>query len=192
MFDPQAAYPYVEGMPIMKRTDREMGVITNLIMDMTLMGANDDEVARAVKHSMVVIDAKKHKLNYKLSELENGIQELKDKYQGHYNEKGNWVYGSGTVITRAKSQTHVTKRRGEFSIDPETGEKIWKEAYDAHYTDYKTGKPKTRTQQSYAMLDTDDPYTLMSKYRTPQEEAYAKYASQLKALANEARMKLLH
>ena len=186
-FDPHVEYPEVPGMQYMKRTDREMGVITNLIMDMTLMGAPDDEVARAVKHSMVVIDAKKHKLNYKLSEEENGIKELKDKYQGHYNEKGNWVYGSGTIITRAKSQTHVTKRRGEFSIDPDTGEKIWKEAYDAHYTDYKTGKPKTRTQQSYAMLDTDDPYSLISKYRTPQEEAYARYASQLKALANEAR-----
>ena len=187
MFDPQAAYPYVEGMPIMKRTDREMGVITNLIMDMTLMGAPDDEVARAVKHSMVVIDAKKHKLNYKLSEEENGIQELKDKYQGHYNEKGNWVYGSGTIVTRAKSQTHVPKRRGEFSIDPETGKKIWKEAHDAHYVDYKTGEKKTRTQQSYWMLDVDDPYELISKYHTPQEEAYARYASQLKALANEAR-----
>ena len=56
-----------------------------------------------------------------------------------------------------------------------------------HYIDYKTGKEKTRTQDSYAMLDTDDPYTLMSQYRTPQEEAYAKYAAQLKALANEAR-----
>lgn len=186
-FDPQAAYPEVPGMKHMTRTDREMGIITNLIMDMTLMGASDAEVARAVKHSMVVIDAKKHNLNYKLSELENGIQELKEKYQGHYNEKGNLVFGSGTIVTRAKSQTHVTKRRGEFSIDPETGEKIWKEAHDAHYIDYKTGKEKTRTQQSYAMLDTDDPYTLLSKFRTEQELAYARYAAQLKALANEAR-----
>lgn len=185
-FDPQMAYPEVPGMKYMTHTDREMGTITNLIMDMTLQGAPDEEVARAVKHSMVVIDAKKHKLNYKLSEEENGIKELKDKYQGHYNEKGRWVYGAGTIVTRAKSETHVTKRRGEFGIDPETGEKIWKEAYDAHYIDYK-GNPKTRTQASYAMLDTDDPYTLVSKFQTEQELAYARYASQLKALANEAR-----
>lgn len=34
-----------------------MGVISNLITDMTLRGADEDELARAVKHSMVVIDA---------------------------------------------------------------------------------------------------------------------------------------
>ena len=186
-FDPQMSYPYREGMKVMTRTDIEMGVITNLIMDMTLAGAHDDEVARAVKHSMVVIDAKKHKLDYQLSEKENGIAELKDKYQGHYNEDGRWVHGSGTIVTRAKSETRVNKRRGDFKVDPETGKKIWKDAYDLEYVDSKTGKTKTRTQSSYKMLETDDPYSLVSDTSSSTEMAYARYAAQLKALANEAR-----
>lgn len=185
-FDPQMAYPYVPGMKVMDRTDMEMGKITNLIMDMTLAGAPDDEVARAIKHSMVVIDAKKHKLNYKLSEEENKIKELKDKYQGHYDENGRWRHGSGTIVTRAKSPELVTKRRGEFSIDEDTGKKVWKEAFDAHYLDEK-GREKTRTQKSYRMLETDDPYELVSKDQHPVEMLYARYASQLKALANQAR-----
>jgi len=185
-FDPQMKYPEVPGMKYMQRTDVEMGKITNLIMDMTLAGATDDEVARAVKHSMVVIDAKKHKLNWKLSEEENKIQELKDKYQGHYDEDGHWRHGAGTIVTRSKNQVPVTKRRGEFSIDEDTGKKIWKEAYDAHYVD-KNGKPKIRTQQSVRMLETDDPYSLVSERQHPTEMLYARYASQLKALANQAR-----
>lgn len=185
-FDPQMQYPEVPGMKYMQRTDIEMGKITNLIMDMTLQGAPDEEVARAIKHSMVVIDAKKHKLNYKLSEEENKIKELKDKYQGHYDEDGHWRYGSATIITKSKSPERVTKRRGEYSIDEETGKKVWKEAFDAHYVDEK-GREKVRTQESYKMLEVDDPFDLVSQYQTPQELAYARYASQLKALANQAR-----
>ncbi len=45
----------------MKNTQTEMGKISNLITDMT-KGATQDEFARAVRHSMVVIDAEKHKL----------------------------------------------------------------------------------------------------------------------------------
>lgn len=185
-FDPEVSYPERPGMKYMQRTDMEMGKITNLIMDMTLAGAPDDEVARAVKHSMVVIDAKKHKLDYKLSEEENKIQELKDKYQGHYNEDGRWVYGSGTIVTRAKSPERVAKRRGEFDVDEETGKKVWKEAFDAHYIDEK-GREKTRTQESFRMLEIDDPYELVSEKQNPTELLYARYASQLKALANQAR-----
>src|SRR5699024_5003565 len=57
------AYPsnYVEGVDFKKMSDRqkgtEMGKISNLITDMTIKGADVDEVARAAKHSMVVIDA---------------------------------------------------------------------------------------------------------------------------------------
>lgn len=43
-------------------TQRQMGEISNLITDMTLKGATEPEIARAVKHSMVVIDAAKHRL----------------------------------------------------------------------------------------------------------------------------------
>ena len=50
-----------------RTTQTEMGKISNLITDMTLQGAPENELARAVKHSMVVIDAEKHKLDYKQS-----------------------------------------------------------------------------------------------------------------------------
>lgn len=62
---------------IMKNTQTEMGKVSNLITDMTLKGATEDELARAVRHSMVVIDAEKHKLDYKQSEIDNGISSLK-------------------------------------------------------------------------------------------------------------------
>ena len=68
---------------VMKKTqtNNEMGKISNLITDMTLGGASEQEIARAVKHSMVVIDAEKHKLDYKQSYIDNGIQELKNTWQ---------------------------------------------------------------------------------------------------------------
>lgn len=53
-----------------------MGVISNLITDMTLRGADEKELARAVKHSMVVIDAEKHGLDYKRSERKMVSQNL--------------------------------------------------------------------------------------------------------------------
>jgi len=60
----------------------QMGMISNLIMDMTLKGASPDELARATRHSMTIIDAKKHDLNWKQSEKDNNIQELRLRYQG--------------------------------------------------------------------------------------------------------------
>lgn len=59
---------------LLKKTDTEMGKISNLITDMTLAGADDNKMARAVRHSMVVIDAEKHHLDYKQSEIDNNIQ----------------------------------------------------------------------------------------------------------------------
>jgi hypothetical protein len=66
-FDPQKRYPGYEGMKVMSDKQKQMGDVSNLITDMTILGANPAEIARAVKHSMVVIDAEKHKLNYKQS-----------------------------------------------------------------------------------------------------------------------------
>lgn len=69
---------------LLKKTDTEMGKISNLITDMTLAGADDNKMARAVRHSMVVIDAEKHHLDYKQSEIDNNIPALKKEYQAHY------------------------------------------------------------------------------------------------------------
>ena len=202
-FDPKVEYKIPAGDTKTKRmtdanTQKQMGVVSNLIMDMTLAGASTEELARAVRHSMVVIDAKKHDLDYKRSESDNGIAELKRKYQGHFDENGQYHEGSATLITRAKSEISVPKRQGSGVIDPETGKKTYKTADDIYYetsrVDKKTGevitKQKMRTQQSTKMAETDDAYTLVSYRRTKAELAYAEYANKLKSLANEARKEM--
>lgn len=198
-FDPKMEYPERPGMKYMKNTQTEMGKISNLITDMTLLGANDDELARAVKHSMVVIDAEKHKLDYKKSEADNNIAALKKKYQGHIDENGNYKEGAGTLISRAKSQQSVLKRQGSPIIDPKTGKQSWKVAdelqYEKKIVDKKTGEVKTKTvtktQRSTKMFETDDAYTLVSQSKNPVELAYADYANQMKALANRARKEMI-
>ena len=109
-FDPKMSYPKRPGMKVMKDTQKQMGVISNLITDMTLQGAKPEELARAVRHSMVVIDAEKHELDYKRSEEENGIAALKKKYQGHIGEDGKYHEGASTLISRASSKQKFLKR----------------------------------------------------------------------------------
>lgn len=189
-FDPKLEYGgKKEGtFKPMKNTQTEMGKISNLITDMTLKGATQDELARAVRHSMVVIDAEKHKLDYKQSERDNGISALKKKYQGTVDENGRYHEGAATLISRAKSETSVLKRKGSPIIDKETGEQRYKEVYE-EYTD-KNGKVKVRTQASTKMGETKDARTLSSG--TPQEEAYADYANNMKSLANRARREMMN
>lgn len=190
-FDPKLEYggkPEGSFKP-MRNTQTEMGKISNLITDMTLRGAVPEELARAVRHSMVVIDAEKHHLDYKQSEIDNGIASLKKKYQGSYDEDGRYHEGAATLISRAKSETSVLKRKGSPIINPETGEQTYKEVYE-EYTD-KNGKTRVRTQASTKMAETKDAFTLVSDADTPQERAYATYANEMKSLANRARKEML-
>lgn len=190
-FDPKLEYggkPEGSFKP-MRNTQTEMGKISNLITDMTLRGASEDELARAVRHSMVVIDAEKHHLDYKQSEVDNGIASLKKKYQGNYDEDGRYHEGAATLISRAKSETSVLKRKGSPIINPETGEQTYKEVYE-EYTD-KNGRTRVRTQASTKMAETKDAFTLVSDADTPQERAYATYANEMKSLANRARKEML-
>lgn len=180
----------------MRNTQTEMGKITNLITDMTLSGATDAEKARAVRHSMVIIDAEKHHLDYKQSEIDNDIPSLKRRYQGRYDEDGKYSEGAATIISRAKSETQVPKRRGVPRVnmpdkewyDPSKpeGSLIYKSVRQ-EYTDPKTGKTKIRTQKSTKMAETDDAYSLVSEMANPMELLYASYANRMKGLANQAR-----
>lgn len=166
-------------------TQKQMGMVSNLITDMTLRGADEDELARAVRHSMVVIDAAKHKLDYKQSEKDNGIAELKKNYQPKYDEDGNVVGGGGasTLLSRRKQSTDVPERRGAAMIDKETGKVSYKTSGRKYYdADGKLVEAKTKTP---LLLETDDLRTLSSGTR--QEDAYADYGNKLKALANRAR-----
>ena len=170
----------------MKNTQTEMGIISNLITDMTIKGATDSEKAKAVKHSMVVIDAEKHRLDYKQSYIDNGIASLKKKYQAHEHDDG--YGGASTLLSRAKSETSVLKRKGSPKINKETGEQSYKEVYE-EYVDKKTGKTMVRMQKSTKMAETGDAFTLSSGYK--QEDAYAEYANKMKSLANQARKEML-
>ncbi len=196
-FDPKMEYGTVkkgsdyynssgQKIRVMKNTQTEMGKISNLITDMTLKGATQDELARAVRHSMVVIDAEKHKLDYKTSEEKNGISALKKKYQKHDDGVGSG--GAATLISRSKSETSVLKRKGSPIIDKETGRQSWKSVKE-EYVD-KNGKTQVRTQKSTKMAETRDARTLSSG--TPQEEAYADYANTMKSLANLARKEMVN
>ena len=204
-FDPKVQYgpdTYKAGtVKLMTKhgTQLEMGKISNLITDMTLKGATSDKLARAVRHSMVVIDAEKHRLNYKQSEIDNDIEGLKNEYQPDG--------GASTIISRAKSPERVPKRQGSPRVNikgkdyydptrPE-GALLWKTADDATYEkttiNKRTGEVKTtietRTQDSTKMAETDDAYTLTSdpKNPLPMERLYADYANKMKAMANDAR-----
>ncbi len=190
-FDPKEAYgpdSTTRSYKRMKNTQTEMGKVSNLITDMTLKGATQDELARAVRHSMVVIDAEKHNLDYKRSEQDNGIASLKKKYQGR-EEDGKYKEGAATLISRAKAETSVIKRKGSPIIN-EDGSLSYKTVDDPTYLDKKTGKVKTRTQASTQMAETKDARTLSSG--TPQEDAYADYANRMKALANKARKEMIN
>ncbi len=190
-FDPKEKYPYREGMKIMtpRMKGIEMGKISNLITDMTLKGANDEELARAVRHSMVVIDAEKHKLDYRQSYEDNNIRELNKKYQ----DGG----GVSTIISRAKSEVKVDARKKMYGItekntDISTGKRIY-EKTNEEYVDKKTGKI-VRAQDTITRMEaTDDARDLMSSRTNPylMETIYADYANQMKALANEARKSYL-
>lgn len=161
---------------------RQMGEVSNLITDMILQNAEPDEVARAVKHSMVVIDAVKHKLDYQRSDKENNIKELKQKYQ----PEG----GASTLLSRAKSQTRIDERDPNFrAYDPQTGKVIYRET-GRTYKDRKTGEQVKALQTSTKMFETDDARTLMSGANhtgTAMERAYADYANTLKKMGNQAR-----
>ena len=165
---------------------REMGSVSNLITDMTIKKANDYELERAVKHSMVVIDAEKHHLDWQQSALDNGIAELKTKYQGGPKK------GAATLISKASSEYDVPARRlitNPKRMTPEQreryfrGEKIY-ENTNSTYTNSK-GKVVPRIEKSTKMAEAHDAYRLSS--HTVIEDIYAAHANRLKRLAEDAR-----
>jgi hypothetical protein len=185
-FDPKARYPSYPGMKLMdaRTKGQEMGNVSNLITDMTIKGASTAELARAVAHSMVVIDAEKHKLNYKQSEKDHGILALKKRYQTVEGRSG---YGAATLISRATSETRVAERKRNYRVDPATGKKVWIET-GAGYTD-ASGKWVPRTTKSQKLKETDDAHSLSSG--TVQEKIYADHSNTLKGLADRARLEMV-
>ena len=192
-FDPKVEYSTEGKKGVRLMTERykqiQMGVVSNLITDMTLKGADENELARAVRHSMVVIDAVKHKLDYKKSEKDNGIQELKEKYQASTDPvTGRTTYGASTLLSRHKDTVEVPERQGSGRIDPDTGKVVYNTS-GRTYVDKKTGQTKKATTSVSAVLNTPDVHSMSSG--TEQEEAYADYSNKMKALADTARKQYL-
>lgn len=198
-FDPKTEYFVPEdqrqskdnpkGVPMMskKYTQQQMGRVSNLITDMTLQGANMDEIERAVKHSMVVIDANKHNLDYKKSEIDNDIKSLREAYQTRIDENGKVIGGAKTLISRRKQTIDVPERKGSAQIDPKTGEVTWHTS-GRTYVDPKTGEIKEAKTPAKLLIETKDLRTLSSG--TAQENLYADYGNRMKALANQARIEM--
>lgn len=182
-FDPHYQYAGYPGMKVMTKanTQREMGKISNLITDMQIQGATDEELIRATKHSMVVIDAEKHKLDYRRSEKENDIQSLKEKYQKQPDGKAG---GASTIISKAKSPFYVPKRQGAPRLNDD-GTVWYKKADDLYYKNKKGELIEKQTKTS--LMAEKDPYELISDMNNPVERAYANYASVMKSLATQAR-----
>lgn len=188
-FDSKSSYPPYEGMHKMTKGQLgfAMGDISNLITDMTIKGASSAELARAVRHSMVVIDAEKHGLNYKQSAVDNGIAQLKIKYQGKSDA------GAATLISRAKSRQDVPRRKPRSAseggpIDKATGKKVFTPTGESFVN--ARGKTIVRVEQSTKLAETDNAHTLSSG--TVIEKVYADHSNKLKALANTARKAMVH
>jgi hypothetical protein len=201
-FDPIRDYPPYEGSRKMKTTETqmEMGKISNLITDMTIRGAPHSEIAQAVRHSMVVIDAEKKELDFQRSYRDNGIPALRAKYQTK--EDNSRFGGASTLISRASSEQRVPERKPRpmsegGPIDRTTGAKVWVPTNRPGMKQVKqpdgsmawvlTGEPKM--VKSTKLAETDDAFTLVSKGGgTKTEQLYATHSNNLKALANEARL----
>lgn len=207
-FDPKKLYGgYKEvgvdskGKPIgnfklMTNTGLEMGKITNLITDMQIQGAQADHVARAIRHSMVVIDAEKHKLNYKKSEIDHGVSQLKALYQGSSKAGATTLLSIATAKVDSPERQLMPAARGG-SVDKETGALRYEftgrtnNKYDSKtqtYTDEKI--PVTKKTKRLAL--TDDAFDLVNDPRQPVERMYAEHANELKALANQVRLTAVH
>jgi len=195
-FDPKISYAAYPGMPKIKPSAKQklMGDVSNLITDMTIKGATETELAKAVRHSMVVIDSEKHHLNYKQSHIDNGIAGLKAKYQGGARK------GASTLVSKASSEMRVdarvegkkvydprTGKTKRVYVDPTTGAKLYEYTQES-YTN-KAGKEIKKTTKTTKMFEATDAYTLSSG--TTIENVYADHANKLKALGNTARKESL-
>ena len=150
----------------------QMGLISNLITDMTLKNAPQADIAAAVRHSMVVIDAQKHKLDYKQSAIDNNIAALKKRYQSHTNElTGKPSRGASTLLSKASSRVEINEAMTK--------------AYNQQLKDkgVKQKSAYVKPGAKLARMDlVDDARKLSSG--TGVEEAYAGYANKLKSLQN--------
>lgn len=180
-FDPQRSYKNPEGVTFSGNKQQLMGDVSNLITDMTIRKAPPSDIVRAVRHSMVVIDAEKHNLNYKQSAIDNGIADLKRRYQNGSRS------GASTLVSQARAKDYIDERRPRKAseggpIDPATGKKVYVPTGRSYEVN---GKTVTNKVQVSRLSRVDNAHDLSSG--TPIETVYADHSNRLKSLANEAR-----
>lgn len=187
--------------PITKRYQQTlMGIVSNLITDMTLQGAPSNEIARAVKHSMVVIDAEKHKLNYKRSAEENGIDALMKRYMTHvdkvkygdlerYNPKTRRV---DKVIDPDKLKKDLTpgeEYTSASTIISRHKQSVITDGYQVEVPDPKSKSGGTKMvwrnkKETYLVNMVKDANVFLGPNATKTEHHYADYINELKAFKN--------
>jgi predicted transcriptional regulator len=119
-----------------KHKQTQMGLVSNLITDMTIKGASDSELARAVKHSMVIIDSEKHNLDWKQSAIDNSISALRKKYQKHTNpDTGKATIGASTLVSRSK-------RKVDISDETKVLNSVTNSIHSTGYLDVSSGAEK--------------------------------------------------
>ena len=189
-YNGQKIYKNKQGRPTLtKKAGDNMGNISNLITDMHIKDAPIDELERASKYAMVIIDAYKHGLDWRKAKEDFAIDSLKIKYQGGVNR------GASTLISKSTSDTYVPKRKSYYKIDPKTGAKIWEDADDQIGKKPVVQKDGSVVWEEFVRQTKstkgmeNDPYELMSsKEGTPIERVYAEYATKMKAMGDKARL----
>lgn len=183
---------------LMTNTGLEMGKITNLITDMQVQNATPDHIVRAVKHSMVVIDAEKHKLNYKKSESDHNIKQLVALYQSHPDDPSRRPGGASTLLSQATAKDYVPERKLRPAADGgplnEDGSLAYvptgrmRSVYDRKTRTYSPTEKVLVEEKVKRLALTDDAYSLVRDKSDPVERLYAEHANAMKALANQARL----
>lgn len=194
-FDPHI-YKLPDDSPIPRMTksqkQAEMGAISNLITDMTIRNAPHEEIVRAVRHSMVVIDGEKHNLNYRESAKKEGIKNLRRVYQSEH--KDNRKPGASTLISRKKGEVTLPELKGlpnfpqGAPVDRDTGRKLQVPTGRTRRNREGVSIPVTKKYNRLAL--TEDAHTLSSG--TIMEHLYAEYSNKQKDIANRARKEALN
>lgn len=170
----------VDHKTISDRTkDIQMGVVSNLITDMTIKGASQSELARAVRHSMVVIDSEKHQLDYKQSAKDNVIAALRKKYTAHISpETGKKSQGASTLISRHKTKIDISDP--DFNVDKFTSGTAVENLYAGYVKNIQSIKNQAVKESHTIKIDRKSP------------EAARVYEEEVKSLNSKLNIALLN
>lgn len=208
-FDPKELYsiddPKVKAMApeeYMKDRTKQtlMGEATNLVTDMTVGNASMSDIAKATKFAQVVIDAQKHKLDYKQAKQDNDINNLKFKYQGK--TKNGQPKGASTILSLAGAKAYIPDQKEVTDRNKMTPEELkWfdaggrvyrpsgktKKKYSVDSEGNVTYKEELSTERKERMYTVKDARDLVRDKNNEKEMAYADFANEMKRLGMQAR-----